>query len=69
MLKVSGLFSRKLWLNMPSNDTQNEYPIARPKNVKNIILEAYHLGWDPNKKGSPFLLELDNTFIQKYEAS
>jgi len=66
ILKIEGLVTRDFWLDFPYDITEKkDYPLLTPKDISLIIKNSLNKGWNPNKKGSPFIIKLDNSFVKK----
>ncbi|WP_417387178.1 hypothetical protein [Gimesia sp.] len=61
-LEVRGLFTRNFWLDIsePGVKTSKDYPVITPRHIRTIIDEAKAAGWQPQKTGPGFVIELEN---------
>lgn len=61
-LVVRGLVTRDFWLDIsnPGMKTEEDYPTVIPRHIKSIIGLAVDSGWQPQKTGPSFELELKN---------
>lgn len=61
-LVVRGLVPRDFWLDIskPGVKTEEDYPIVTPRHIRKIIALAIADGWQPQKTGPSFELELKN---------
>lgn len=67
ILKVEGLTTRDFWLDVPNDIGCNkDYPILTIKDISILIKNSINQGWNPVKKGSPFIIKLDNSFVLKH---
>lgn len=67
ILKVEGLVTRDFWLDAPNEVTSKfDYPVLTPKDISIIISNSIKQGWNPDKKGPPFIIKLDNSFVKNY---
>jgi len=63
-LKVNGLITRDYWLDFPNEITsKKDYPVLTPKNISKIITNSLKSGWNPESKGKPYIINLDNNQI------
>jgi hypothetical protein len=66
ILKIEGLVTRDFWLDFPNEiKSKEEYPIITIKDISKIIVNSIKRGWNPNLKGKPFILKLNNDFNSK----
>ena len=66
LLKVEGLITRDFWLDFPNSTKKEDYPVLTPNDISKIITNGIKLGWNPEQKGKPYIIKLDNSFVNKY---
>lgn len=63
-LSIKGLVTRDFWLDFsdPPRSMDN-YPVILPNHIEMFIKKGIKEGWNPQKKGSEFRLELNNKLV------
>ncbi|MDT0559555.1 hypothetical protein RM697_12900 [Ichthyenterobacterium sp. W332] len=63
-LKVKGLITRDYWLDFPNDITSKEdYPVLTPLEISIIITCSLKSGWNPELKGKPYIININNNQI------
>ncbi|WP_299150347.1 hypothetical protein [uncultured Dokdonia sp.] len=69
LLKVEGLVTRDFWVDFPNSTKKEDYPVLTPKDISKIITNSIKSGWNPELKGKPYIIKLDNSFINQFAIS
>ena len=60
-LLAKGLVTRNFWLDFPNPESDSgAYPVITPKHIKSFIRMGISDGWEPNERGSNFVLSVTN---------
>ncbi|BDD09054.1 hypothetical protein FUAX_14860 [Fulvitalea axinellae] len=68
VLTVHGIVTRNFWLDFSEYGKygKENYPVFKPSDISRVIKAGLKNGWVPEEKGSPHILELDNSFVKSY---